>query len=219
MSLPGSIAAVSQFFLVGLTSIFVLVDPIAAIPTFLIMTAGADAEDRQRMARRAAWTCFLVLSCFAAAGTLIFRLFGITLPAFKIAGGVILLLIGLDMLRARRSPTKETPMETEEGAEKEDVGIIPLGVPMLAGPGSISTVMVLMSGAPAIWYAVPVLVAIAITAFASYWILSGADRVRGYLGETGIRILTRMMGLLLTAIAVQFILNGLGDIGLVKKTS
>jgi multiple antibiotic resistance protein len=218
MSLPGSIAAILQFFLVGLTSIFVLVDPIAAIPTFLIMTAGADTEDRQRMARRAAWTCFLVLSCFAAAGTLIFKLFGITLPAFKIAGGVILLLIGLDMLRARRSPTKETPLETEEGAEKEDVGIIPLGVPMLAGPGSISTVMVLMSGAPAIWYAVPVLVAIAITAFASYWILSGADRVRGYLGETGIRILTRMMGLLLTAIAVQFILNGLGDVGLVKKT-
>lgn len=218
MSLPGSIAEIAQFFLVGLTSIFVLVDPIAAIPTFLIMTAGADTEDRQRMARRAAWTCFLVLSCFAAAGTLIFKLFGITLPAFKIAGGVILLLIGLDMLRARRSPTKETPLETEEGAEKEDVGIIPLGVPMLAGPGSISTVMVLMSGAPAVWYAVPVLVAIAITAFASYWILSGADRVRGYLGETGIRILTRMMGLLLTAIAVQFILNGLGDVGLVKKT-
>lgn len=209
----------AQFFLVGLTSIFVLVDPIAAIPTFLIMTADADTEHRQHMARRAAWTCFLVLACFAAAGTLIFKLFGITLPAFKIAGGVILLLIGLDMLRARRSPTKETPTEAEEGSEKDDVGIIPLGVPMLAGPGSISTVMVLMSGAPALWYAVPVVVAIAITALASYWILSGADRVRGYLGETGIRILTRMMGLLLTAIAVQFILNGLGDVGLVRKTS
>jgi len=212
----GSVASLSQFFLVALTSIFVLVDPVAAIPTFLIMTAGADMADRRRMARRAAWTCFVVLSCFAAAGTFIFRLFGITLPAFKIAGGLILLLIGLDMLRARRSPTKETPTETEEGSEKEDVGIIPLGVPMLAGPGSISTVMVLISGAPAIWYVVPVLVAAAITGFAAYWILAGADHVRGYLGETGIRILTRMMGLLLTAIAVQFILNGLGDIGLAK---
>ena len=213
----GSIISLSQFFLVALTSIFVLVDPIAAIPTFLIMTSGADLADRQRMARRAAWTCFLVLSAFAAAGSMIFRLFGITLPAFKIAGGVILLLIGLDMLQARRSPTKETPPETKEGAEKEDVGIIPLGVPMLAGPGSISTVMVLMSGAPAFWYVIPILVAITITSFASFWILSGADRVRGYLGETGIRILTRMMGLLLTAIAVQFILSGLGDIGLVKN--
>lgn len=215
--MSAAIASLVQFFLVALTSIFFLVDPIAAIPTFLIMTAGADQADRQRMARRAAWTCFLVLSAFAAAGTLIFKLFGITLPAFKIAGGVILLLIGLDMLQARRSPTKETPPETAEGSEKEDVGIIPLGVPMLAGPGSISTVMVLMSGAPATWYAIPIFLTIGITAFASYWILSGADRVRGYLGETGIRILTRMMGLLLTAIAVQFILNGLGDVGMIRN--
>jgi multiple antibiotic resistance protein len=101
--------------------------------------------------------------------------------------------------------------------EKEDAGIIPLGVPMLAGPGSISTVMVLMSGAPRWWYAIPIFIAIAITALASYWTLAAADRVRGYLGETGIRILTRMMGLLLTAIAVQFMLNGLMDIGLLKR--
>jgi len=89
---------------------------------------------------------------------------------------------------------------------------------MLAGPGSISTVMVLMSGAPAWWYAIPILVAIAITAVASYLTLAAADRVRVYLGETGIRILTRMMGLLLTAIAIQFMLNGLTDIGLIKRS-
>ena len=166
------------------------------------------------MASRAAWTCLAVLCSFAAAGTLIFRVFGITLPAFRIAGGLILLLIGMDMLRARRSPTKETPSETEEGSEKEDVGIIPLGIPMLAGPGSISTVMVLMGGLPAWWYAALLFVAIALTALVSYWILAGADRVRGRLGETGIRILTRMMGLILTAIAVQFILSGLTEAGL-----
>jgi multiple antibiotic resistance protein len=103
------------------------------------------------MARRAAWTCFAVLCSFAAAGTLIFRLFGITLPAFKLAGGLLLLLIGVDMLQARRSQTKETPSETEESMERDHVGIIPLGMPMLAGPGSISRVMVLMSGAPAWW--------------------------------------------------------------------
>ena len=128
-----------------------------------------------------------------------------------------MLLIGMDMLQARRSQTKETPTETEEGAEKEDVGIIPLGVPMLAGPGSISTVMVLMGGAPAWWYAFPIIAAIAITAVSSYWTLAAADRVRVYLGETGIRILTRLMGLLLTAIAVQFMLNGLADVGVVKR--
>lgn len=216
MSSAGLFANLLQFSFVALTSIFFLVDPIAAVPTFLIITANADRQHRRRMARRAAWTCFGVLCSFAVAGTLIFRLFGITLPAFKIAGGLILLLIGIDMLQARRSKTKETPIETQEGADKEDAGIIPLGVPMLAGPGSISTVMVLMSGAPAWWYAIPILAAIAITAVSSYWTLAAADRVRDYLGETGIGILTRLMGLLLTAIAVQFILNGLTDIGLVK---
>jgi multiple antibiotic resistance protein len=206
-----------QFSFVALTSIFFLVDPIAAIPTFLAMTAEHEAEQRRRMAKRAAWTCLVVLSGFAAAGGLIFRLFGITLPAFKIAGGVILLLIGLDMLRARRSPTKETSSEAEEGAGKEDAGIIPLGIPMLAGPGSISTVMVLIGGKPDWWYAIPVFLAIAAVSLVSYWVLAGADRVRRYLGETGIRILTRMMGLMLTAIAVQFMLNGLADVGLVKS--
>ena len=214
--MPDALADLLQFSFVAMTSIFFLVDPIAAIPTFLAMTADHDQRDRRHMAKRAAWACFVVLAGFAAAGRLIFRLFGITLPAFKIAGGVILLLIGLDMLRARRSQTKETPGEAEEGASKEDVGIIPLGIPMLAGPGAISTVMVLISGVPDWWFAIPVFAAIAVTALVSYWVLAGADRVRGYLGETGIRILTRLMGLMLTAIAVQFMLNGLGDVGLVK---
>jgi multiple antibiotic resistance protein len=205
-----------QFSFVALTSIFFLVDPIAAVPTFLSITAHAGPEQRRHMAWRAAVTCFVVLSSFTIAGTLIFKVFGITLAAFKIAGGLILLLIGMDMLKARRSPTKETPTETEESADKEDVGIIPLGIPMLAGPGSISTVMVLMGGSPEWWYALPIIAAIALTALSSFWILAAADRVRGYLGETGIRILTRMMGLLLTAIAIQFMLNGLTDVGLIK---
>jgi multiple antibiotic resistance protein len=216
--MSGPLADLLQFSFVALTSIFFLVDPIAAVPTFLIITANAGTEHRRQMARRAAWTCFAVLCGFAIAGTLIFKLFGITLPAFKIAGGLILLLIGMEMVQARRSQTKETRTETEEGMEKEDVGIIPLGVPMLAGPGSISTVMVLMSGAPAWWYAIPIFIAIAITAVSSYWTLAAADRVRVYMGETGIRILTRMMGLLLTAIAIQFMLNGLTDIGLIKRS-
>lgn len=217
--MPEPLASILQFSFVALTSIFFLVDPIAAIPTFLAMTAGDDRVHRRRMARRAAWTCLIVLALFALAGKLIFRLFGITLPAFKIAGGLILLLIGMEMLQARRSQTKETPSETQEGCEKEDVGIIPMGVPMLAGPGAISTVMVLISGAPTWWYALPVFAAIAITAFVSYWVLAGADGVRRHMGETGIRILTRMMGLLLTAIAVQFILSGLADVGAVKLPS
>jgi len=165
------------------------------------------------MAARAAWTCFVVLLVFSLAGTLIFKMFGITLAAFKIAGGIILGLIGLDMIRARRSPTKETPGETEEGAGKEDVGIIPLGIPMLAGPGSISSVMVLMSQNADWQHSLVVIGAIGLSAGLSYVVLAGADRVSDYLHETGIRILTRMMGLLLLAIAVQFVLNGLKDAG------
>jgi multiple antibiotic resistance protein len=209
------VPTILQSALIAFTSIFVLVDPIAAIPTFLVLTADSDAPRRRRMALVAAITCFIVLTVFAAIGTFIFSLFSITLPAFKIAGGIILGLIGLDMLQARRSPTKETAKETEEGLEKEDVGIIPLGVPMLAGPGSISTVMVLISQSQDWLRSSLVFTAIAVTCAISFVVLAAADRVRSYLGATGIGILTRMMGLLLTAIAVQFILNGLKDVGIV----
>ena len=205
-----------QFGLIAFTSIFVLVDPVAAVPAFLAMTGGATREQRRHMAARASWTCFLVLLTFSFAGTYIFQLFGITLAAFKIAGGLILGLIGLEMLRARRSATKETPGETEEGAEKEDVGIIPLGIPMLAGPGAISSVMVLVSQ-NADWLHVLVIVcSIAVVAAISFLTLAAADWVSSHFHETGIRILSRMMGLLLTAIAVQFVLNGLRDVGLVR---
>jgi multiple antibiotic resistance protein len=165
--MPDSFLDLAQFSFAALTSVFFLVDPFAAVPTFLAMTEGDDDAARRRMAKRAAWTCLVVLTAFAAAGKLIFRLFGITLPAFKIAGGVILLLLGIEMLQARRTQTKETPRESEEGSEKEDVGIIPMGVPMLAGPGAISTVMVLMSGVPTWWYGIPVFAAIAISALSS----------------------------------------------------
>jgi multiple antibiotic resistance protein len=205
-----------QFALVAFTSIFVLVDPIAAVPAFLAMTGGSNRAQRRHMAVRAAWTCFTVLLTFSMAGTFIFQLFGITLAAFRIAGGLILGLIGFDMVRAKRSPTKETPDETVEGAEKDDVGIIPLGIPMLAGPGSISSVMVLM-GQRADWpHAIVIICAIAAAAALSFLVLAAADRVSSYLHETGIRILTRMMGLLLTAIAVQFVLNGLKDAGFLR---
>ncbi len=205
-----------QFALVAFTSIFVLVDPVAAVPTFLAMTPGATRAQRRRMAARAAWTCFIALLAFSFAGTYIFELFGITLGAFRIAGGLILGLIGLDMLRARRSPTKETPGEAEEGAHKEDVGIIPLGIPMLAGPGAISSVMVLMAQNTDWPHALTIVAAIALVAAMSFMVLAASDWVSTHLHETGVAILTRMMGLLLTAIAVQFVLNGLKDAGLAR---
>ncbi len=127
------------------------------------------------MARKGALTCFIVLTSFAVAGQLIFRMFGITLPAFEIAGGLILLLIGLDMLEARRSPTQETHGDTEEATAKEDAGIVPLGIPMLAGPGAISSVMVLVGQVPTLWgwQMGAILGSITITALVSYWVLAG----------------------------------------------
>ena len=121
-----SFNSVFQFSLVAFSSIFFLVDPFAAVPSFLAITADSEPARRRRMAKRAAWTCFVVLCSFALAGSLIFKFFGITLPAFEIAGGLILLLIGIEMLQARRSSTQESPKEAAEGAEKEDAGIVPL---------------------------------------------------------------------------------------------
>jgi len=212
-------APIVRFSLLALSSIFFLVDPFAAIGSFLAITAGADRKRRCAIARKGAITCFIVLTSFALAGQLIFRMFGITLPAFEIAGGLILLLIGLDMLEARRSATQETTGEAEEGAAKEDAGIVPLGIPMLAGPGAISSVMVLVGQVPSFvcWQMGAILGSILITALVSYWVLAGADRVRGVLGETGIRILVRIMGLLLVALAMQFFVNGLTDLGIVPR--
>jgi multiple antibiotic resistance protein len=212
-------APIVRFSLLALSSIFFLVDPFAAIPSFLAITRSADPARRKRMARKGALTAFIVLTSFAIAGQLIFRLFGITLPAFEIAGGLILLLIGLDMLQARRSQTQETSGDTEEAAAKEDAGIVPLGIPMLAGPGAISSVMILVGQAPSIWHwqMGAILGSIAITSLVSYWVLAGAGRVREVMGETGIRILVRIMGLLLVALAMQLFINGLTDLGVLTK--
>jgi len=206
-----------RFSLLAISSIFFLVDPFAAIGTFLAITEKADAPGRKAMARKGSITCFVVLTSFALIGKFIFRMFGITLPAFEIAGGLILLLIGLDMLQAKRSPTQESSGETEDAAAKEDAGIVPLGIPMLAGPGAISSVMVLIGQAVKFWEVLVIIGSIATTAYVSYWVLSGADRVRKVMGDTGIRILVRIMGLLLVALAVQFFVNGLTDLGVIAK--
>jgi multiple antibiotic resistance protein len=209
------IRQILEFSTVAFTSIFFIVDPFATIPAFMVMTADATEEKRARMARQAAWTCFLVLSGFALTGSLIFRMFSITQPAFQIAGALLLLLVAMDMLQARRSETQESLEDRAEGSQKEEVGIAPLGIPMLAGPGAISTVMVLMSQSRVWWQTIPVYAAIGVTALASYYILAGANRMRGVLGEIGIRVLMRLMGLVLVAIAVQFVLNALQDLGVI----
>jgi multiple antibiotic resistance protein len=207
-----------RFSLLALSSIFFLVDPFAALPTFLAVTVGVDKARRKVMARKASITAWVVLSAFAIAGQYIFKMFGITLPAFELAGGVILLLIGLDMLQAKRSATQEVSDETEDAAKKDDAGIVPLGIPMLAGPGSITAVMVLVGQVedhP--WRMVAILAAIFVTAAICYLVLGNSDKVSNVLGDTGVRILVRIMGLLLVALAMQYFVNGLVDLGAITK--
>jgi multiple antibiotic resistance protein len=191
------------------TSIFFIVDPFAVIPTFLAMTVRDSPEQRRVLARRGAWTAAITLTAFALGGSAIFKIFGITIAAFKIAGGVLVGLNALDMVQARRSQQRETPAEKAEGIQKDDIGIMPLGVPMLAGPGAISTVMVLAVASKSVAATAAIYVSILLTSLISFFVLAAASMVERRLGQTGMRILTRLMGLVLCAIAVQFILDGI----------
>ena len=202
-------------WLTSLAAVFFIVDPFAATPTFLAITAGYERSRRKQMARSAALTCLVLLTVFATIGKYVFRVFGISMPAFKLAGGLLLLLIALDMLQARRSRTRETPEEQSDALATEDVGIIPMGIPMLAGPGSLSTVMVLVGQGQSWRDAIPVLVSIALVSGVAYLVLASADRVEAVLGDIGIRVLTRVMGLMLTAIAFQFFVSALADLHLI----
>ena len=201
------------FSLVSLSAVLVVVDPLAAVPFFLAMTSEDGLAKRRETARRAATAAFLVLTAFALAGALLFRALGITMAAFKMAGGVLLLVMAVDMLRTRASSARITDLEVEEGAAKEDVAIVPLAMPLLAGPGSIATVVVLMARAreEQLWRAIPVLAAIAVTCAVSWLVLASAARVDQVLGRTGMALLQRVAGLLLAAIATQFLVDGLGE--------
>ena len=200
----------AQFALVTFTSILFLVDPIAVVPTFLAITQGETVERRQATARRACLAATILLVVFAAAGNLIFRAFGITLPAFRIAGGAILWLVAMDMLRGER-PTQESAEEIDEGIRKEDVAFTPLAMPLLAGPGAISTVMVLAGQARTPARAAVVYASIVVTLLISWIMLRLGDRVMMRFGQTGIRVIMRIMGLMLAAVAVQFIVTGIRE--------
>jgi len=199
-----------QFALITFTSILFIVDPVALIPTYLAITQDETPEQRRRTAMRACIAAMILLVVFGIAGRLIFRVFGITLPAFRIAGGLILWFVALDMLRGNRT-TQESSEEIAEGQEKDDVAITPLAMPMLAGPGAISTVMVLAGQARTVGQHIVVYLSVVLTAFLSWLSLRAGERLLVVLGQTGIRVMTRIMGLLLAAVATQFIITGVRD--------
>jgi multiple antibiotic resistance protein len=201
----------TEYTLLAFSALFVIVDPVAVIPAFLAMTALNAPAAQLRMARLACVVAGGVLILFAAAGKWIFRVLGITLPAFQIAGSILLLRIAMDMLYGRRSAAQETQEEVEAGTAKEDIAISPLGVPMLAGPGAISTSLILLNQARTLGQCAALFGCILAVCLLSYCILSLAVRGARRLSPLALKLVTRLMGLLLAAVAVQFALNGLAQ--------
>jgi len=199
-----------RFALVTFTSVLFIVDPVAAIPTYLVITQQESPAERRRTARRACIAMTVLLVVFGATGTMLFRAFGITLAAFRTAGGLILWYVAMDMLHGERR-TQEGRDELYEGQLKEDVALTPLAIPMLAGPGAISTAIVLAGQAHGAAQSAVVYVSIILTGLISYVSLRLGEPLLGRLGKTGIRVVTRIMGLILAAVAVQFVFSGIHE--------
>jgi MarC family membrane protein len=201
--------SLSEYILLALSSLFVIVDPLATAPVLLAMTPTDSPEQRLRMAKVACLTMTIVLLAFSFAGTLIFKIFGITMPAFQIAASIILLIIALDMLRVQRSRVQQTREETKAGIEKTDIAITPLAIPMLAGPGAISTTILFQNEAKTIQQHIALYGCIVVVALVSYFIFRLAVRSARWLNPIAMSIAIRIMGLLLAAVAVQFMLNAI----------
>jgi multiple antibiotic resistance protein len=198
-----------EYVLLAASSLFVIVDPLATAPAFLAMTPNDTPEQRLRTARMACSTMAVVLLVFSVAGTLLFKVFGITMAAFQIAASIVLLIIALDMLRVQRSRVQETREEKQAGAEKMDIAITPLAIPMLAGPGAISTTILLQNEAHNVPQHIALYGCILAVAVASYLIFRLAVRSAHWLNPIAMSIAIRVMGLLLAAVAIQFMLNGI----------
>ncbi|MGI8547921.1 MAG: MarC family protein [Gemmatimonadaceae bacterium] len=196
------------FTTLAFTSLLAIVNPLSAVP--LYVTATADQTDSQRAAtlRLAVATGVIALVISGLAGTFILRFFGITTYAFRIAGGLIFLSIGTDMLNARRTGSKTTASEEQEAGQKQDVGIIPLGIPTLAGPGSITTVITLTAQGDSRWELLGLYSAIVAVMLLSWGILAVSPFIVRRVGPTGMNVMTRLMGLLVMVVGVQFIIEG-----------
>lgn len=204
-----SMSPLVSFCFLCFGSIFSIVDPFAAVPIFLALTGRQSRADQSRTALRASITCFVVLSAFALAGRLIFSFYGFTIGAFKIAGGILLFAVALDMVHAKPSNARTTNEERAEAEAKEDVGLMPLGLPLLSGPGAIATVMVLGGKAKDLPQKIGVHAAVFAVSLLTFLILRSSVWVTNLLGRTGINVVVRIMGLILAAVAMQFVIDGL----------
>ncbi|HWZ86752.1 MAG TPA: MarC family protein [Thermoanaerobaculia bacterium] len=200
-------SAEAKFVVLAFSSLFSVINPIEAAPFFVSLTAGAP-QDRRKMAVRASAAAAVILAIFALTGSAIFSAFGITLPAFQIAGGILFTSMGLRTLGEDDRPERATPLMTR------DPSIVPLGMPLIAGPGAISTVMVLVGQARDAGHRAALAVAIAANILLTLLILLAAPRLVALIGETGQKIVSKIMGLITAVIGVQFILNGVETVAL-----
>jgi len=202
-----------NFALTVIVAVFAIVDPLANVAFFVALTEGYSREERNAVIRRTILVAGGTLSAFALLGHLIFELFSITIPAFRVAGGILLLTIAFSMLQGGRPKTKVTEKDKTEALEREAIGIVPLGIPIFAGPGSITTVMIYMSEATSSgwnWGLIAlVYLAILVTMTFSYFILFYGERIFQKMGRMGALAFSRIMGLILAAMAIQFILTGI----------
>lgn len=197
-----------NFALMSAGSLFAIINPLAAVPTFFAMTPENTEAERLRMARTACITATGVLMMFAVTGNALFSVLGITIAAFQMAGGLLLLLVSLDNLRAKRSGVQETEEEKAAGCAKADVSITPLAIPMLSGPGAITTAILLESRAKNVVYNGILFVLFILVGLACYIIFRVAIKKASKINPIIMNITTRLMGLMLAATAVQFIIDG-----------
>ena len=198
-----------SFALLAFSSIIILINPFTATLTFVSLTEHLEIVDRKKVARDSIRYSVIILLIFALLGAVILQLFGISLEAFRIAGGILLFGIGMEMIYAKPSRTKLTATEKYESKEAEDVAIIPLAFPMITGPGAITTTLVLMNETGGL----PVDIAIVILAILgslviTYLMMVNSDKIVARIGQRELRAINRLMGMLLIAIAVQFVITG-----------
>lgn len=194
-------------------ALFAIVDPVGTIPVFLSATRGFADAQRKLAARVAGLTVFGALAAFALLGEPLLAFFGIRIASFSVAGGLLLLLLALSMVQAHISPQRQTPEEAEEAADRNAVGVVPLGVPLLAGPGAITHVIVAASAAPGgIVNQMLLFLPIALVALSVWLSFRLAPAIALRLGATGIHVITRLMGLIIAAISIEMIASGLGKL-------
>jgi len=198
----------TQFAIEAFVAIFAIVNPIGNIPFFVTLTQGYNPKEKKDVIVKIVVVAIAVLVIFGLIGNYIFMLFGITIPAFGIAGGILLLSIAFSMLHGQKPRTKLTQQDREEALAREAVGIVPLGIPMFAGPGAITTIMIYMSRQASFFDVTAVFASIFVTMAISFVLLTYGDRIFSKIGRMGALAISRIMGLILAAIAIQFIVDG-----------